>query len=56
MLVEILSKIIFINRNSISIQHNQTADVFQGPVEDLNKVTEKMEEEFYAEADDDGDE
>ena len=42
MLVDMLSKLILINRNSIGIQHNHTADVFQGPVEDLDKVTKKM--------------
>ena len=41
--VDILSKIIFINRNSIVIQSNQTTDVFQGQVEDLNIVTDLME-------------
>ena len=41
MLVDMLSKLILINRNSIGIQHNHTADVFQGPVEDLDKVTKK---------------
>ena len=53
MYVYIPSKIIFINRNSIGIQHNQTTDVFQGPVEDLYKVTELMEEYLEAESDDD---
>ena len=56
MSVYMLSKLIFINRNSIGIQHNQTTDVFQGPVEDLNKVTDLMEEDLEAEADDDDDE
>ena len=51
-----LSKLIFDNRNSIVIQHNQTADVFQGTVEDLDKVTEKMEEDLESEADNDSDE
>ena len=46
MWVDMLSKLIFINRNSIGIQKNHTTDVFQGPVEDLNKVTEKSEEQL----------
>ena len=51
-----LSKFILIKRNSIGIQHNHTNDVFQGPVEDINKVIEKMEEDFESEADGDNDE
>ena len=39
-----LLKLIFINMNSIGIQHKQIADVFQVPVEDLNNVTEKWRE------------
>ena len=56
MSVDMLSKIIFVNRNSIGLQHNQTTDIFQGSVEDLNKVIEKMEGGLEAEADDDDDE
>ena len=41
MSVDIISKLIFINRDSIGIQHNQITDVLQGPAEDLNNVTEK---------------
>ena len=41
MLVYMLSKCIFINRNSIGIQINKITDVFLGPVEDLYKVIEK---------------
>ena len=51
-----LSKLIFVNMNSIGIHPNHTTDVFQGPVEDLNKVTDLMEEELEAEADDEDDE
>ena len=53
MLVDMLSKLILIKRNSFGIQHNQTNDVFWGPVDDLNKVTEKMEEDLESEADSD---
>ena len=56
MSVDMLSKLIFINRNSIGIQHNKTSDFFQVPVEDFNKVTEKMKEDLEAEEDDDNDE
>ena len=56
MLVYMLSKLIFVDRNSICIQHNHTTDVFQVPVENLNKVTEEMEEDLEAEADYDNDE
>ena len=42
--------------NSIGIQHNQTTDFFQVPVEDLNKVTEKLQEDLKSEAGDDDDE
>ena len=55
-LVDMLSKIILINRNSIGVQHNHNTCVFQVPVEDLNKVTEKMEEDLESEADNDSDE
>ena len=54
--VYMLSKIIFINRNSIGIQHKQTNDVFQVPVEDLNKVTDLMDEDLVDESDDYDDE
>ena len=42
MSVEMLLKLTFINMNSIGIQNNQTNYIFQVPVGDLNKVTEKM--------------
>ena len=51
-----ISKLISINSNSTTIYHNHNSDVFQGPVEDLNKVKERMEEDLEAEADDDDDE
>ena len=44
MLVDMISKLVFNNRKSIGIQNNQTSDVFKGPVDDLNKVTETIEE------------
>ena len=56
MSVDMISKLILINSNSTAIHHNHTADVFQGPVEDLNKVKERIEEDLEAEADDDDDE
>ena len=56
MLVDMLSKLILIHSNSIGIQHNWTTDVFQGPVEDLNKVTEKIEKDLEDKADDYNDE
>ena len=56
MSVEMLSKIIFININPIGVHNNQSTDDFQGPVEDLNKVIEKMEEYLEAGADDEDDE
>ena len=55
-LVDMLSKIILINRNSIGVQHNHNTCVFQVPVEDLNKVTEKLQEDLKSEAGDDDDE
>ena len=53
MLVEMLSKIIFMNRNSIGIHPNQTTDLFRGTVDDLNKVTDLTEEYLEAEVDND---
>ena len=44
MLVDMISKLVFNNRKSIGSQNNQTSDVFKGPVDDLNKVTETIEE------------
>ena len=40
----------------MGIHHNQTSGIFQVPVEDLSKVTDLMEEDLEAEADDDDDE
>ena len=56
MSVDMLSEIISIKRNLTGIQHNHVSDVFQGTVEDLNKVAEQMEEDLEAEADDGDDE
>ena len=56
MLVYMLSKLIFIHRDSIGIQHNHTSAYFQGPVEDLYKVTDLMKEDLDSESDDDDDE
>ena len=55
MLVYMLSKLIFINRNSIVIHTKHTTNVFQVPVEDLNKVTDLMGGYLEAEAYDDDD-
>ena len=55
MSVYMLSKLIFINRNSIVIHTKHTTDVFQVPVEDLNKVTDLMGGYLEAEAYDDDD-
>ena len=42
MSIDMLSKLIFINRNSIGIQTNQTTDVLHLPVDGLYKVIDLM--------------
>ena len=49
--VEMLSELLFINRNSSDLGSNTTIDVFGGSLDDVSNIVGEMESNPYASAD-----